>query len=120
MFCGKRSVVLSTPPAFDIAAVELGRGDSWSSMVLLRSGESGISDFSQHSAASSLTNAEARTAARGRLVLCIGGLRLAAAHVGPGARAERLGRDLSAGNGWAAETCIAKLHAPGLTTDSVS
>ena len=89
-------------------------------MVLLRSGEGGISDLGQHAAASPLANAEARTVAGRRLVLCVGGLRLAAAHVGPGARAERLGRDLSAGNGWAAETCIAKLHASGLATGSVS
>ena len=117
MFCRKRSVVLSTPSAFNVAAVELGRGDSWSSMVLLRSGEGCISDFGQHATASPFANAEIRTVAGGRLVLCVGGLRLAAAHV---ARAERLGRDLSAGNGWAAETCIAKLHAASLAIGSGS
>lgn len=120
MFHWKRSVVLSTLSAFDVAAVELGRCNPWSSMVLLRSGEGGISDLGQHTATSPFANAQVRTVAGGGLVLCIGGLRLAAAHVGPGARAERLGCDFSAGNGWAAETCIAKLHAAGLATGSIS
>ena len=87
-------------------------------MVLLRSGKGGISDLGQHAAAPRFANAEIRTVAGGRLVLCIRGLRLAATHVGPVARAEGLGRDFSAGNGWATETCVAKLHAPGLAAGS--
>jgi hypothetical protein len=89
-------------------------------MVLLRSGEGGISDLGQHAAAFPFANAEVRTVAGRRLVLCIRRLRLAAANVGPGTRAERLGCDFSAGDCWATETCIAKLHTPGLTAGSVS